>query len=255
MTGFRDLLDREAVPVGTWVKLAAVESVQIMAHAGFDFVIIDLEHAPLGVESAYRHIAMASALGVVPLVRVPDGTPSTIQKILDAGARGVLVPHVDTAAQAEAVVRAVRFPPRGDRGAGSTSRAGEWGLLPRADYLAGGGEVFCIPQIESGTAVDNVEEILKVDGVDAIFVGAADLALSLGVAPGDPVLRAGIGTAMAAAERFGRPCGLAFGSDAQAGLDAVARGCAFVVLSNDASLLAESATNLVAAFCRGSAGG
>src|SRR5690606_40621933 len=139
----------------SWMKLASYESAEILAHAGFDFVVIDLEHTTLDLGAVSRHLAMARALGVDPLVRVPDHGHSVIQRVLDAGAAGVVVPHVDTAEQARAVVRATRFPPHGDRGSGSTSRAGRWGLLPRADYLDYGNTgALCVVQLESAEAID-----------------------------------------------------------------------------------------------------
>ena len=188
--GFFETASATAPRLGTWIKLATTESVDIMASAGFDFVVIDLEHAPLDLTITARMIGTALAYGVDPLVRVPDQQATTIQRVLDAGAKGVLVPHVDSAAEAERVVAATRFPPLGTRGAGGTSRAGKWGLLPRADYIrTGNEEVVCIPQLESPAAIDAAAAILAVPGVDAVFLGAGDLSLTLGVEMGDPVVR------------------------------------------------------------------
>jgi 4-hydroxy-2-oxoheptanedioate aldolase len=241
------------VPVGTWLKIPAVEPAQVMAFAGFDFVIVDLEHAPLTLETAYQLINMAAASGLSPLVRVPDHGAATIARVLDAGAHGVLVPHVDGVDQARAVVRAVRFPPHGDRGAGATSRAGWWGLRPGAEYLGFGNErVLCIPQLESRPAIEAAEEVLAVPGVDAVFVGAADLALSLGLPGGHPTVAALVDQVIKAASAAGKPCGLAFGGDASAGVAAVARGAGFVVLSNDATMLATAARGLARAYREGS---
>jgi len=113
--GFRDLLDREQAPLGTWVKLPTVESVELMALAGFDFVVIDLEHSPMTLESAATLIAVARGRGTCPLVRVPDHSPAWIQRCLDAGASGILAPHVDTVDQAQSVARSARFEPAGTR--------------------------------------------------------------------------------------------------------------------------------------------
>lgn len=233
------------VPLGTWLKLPAVESAEIIAHAGFDFVVVDLEHAPLNLETAYRLVGVSAALGVTPLVRVPDHTPSTIQKILDAGAHGVLVPHVDTPEQARRVARAARFPPRGDRGAGGTSRAGRWGTLNAADYLERGNRTLCIPQLESEEAVRNAEAILAFEDVDAIFVGTADLAQSKGMTPTDPAVASLVSHALDSAGAAGKPCGLAFGVVPDRAAEAVAAGCGFVLLSNDTSMLATAAITLV----------
>jgi len=242
-------VDRTHTPVGTWLKIASGEPVEIMAYAGFDFVVIDLEHAPLDLQTAYRLINSAAALGMVPWVRVPDSTPSTIQKILDAGAMGILVPHVDTVGQAEAVGRACRFPPHGVRGAGGTSRAGAWGLRPDAEYRAvGNDDVLCVPQLESAEAIGAAREILALDCVDAVFVGAADLSMSMGTTPGSPEVLAMIDSATEAAHAAGKRLGLAFGGVPERAARAVREGCDFVLLSNDTSMLAGAARGLVSAF-------
>jgi 2-dehydro-3-deoxyglucarate aldolase/4-hydroxy-2-oxoheptanedioate aldolase len=243
------LFDRPATPLGTWLKIASGEPVEIMAYAGFDFVVIDLEHAPLDLQTAYRLISSAAALGVVPIVRVPDTTASTVQKILDAGAMGILVPHVDTVEQADAVGRACRFPPHGVRGAGGTSRAGAWGLRPNAEYLAtGNNDVLCIPQLESVEAIKAAPEILALDTVDAVFVGAADLSMSMGSTPSSPEVLDLIASAIEAAHAAGKRCGLAFGGVPERAAQAVRDGCDFVLLSNDTTMLAEAARTLVTAF-------
>lgn len=241
------LFARPHIPVGTWLKIAGPEPVEIMAYAGFDFVVVDLEHAPLTLETAYRLVNSASALGMTPLVRVPDHTPSTIQRVLDAGAHGVLVPRVDSVEQATAVGRATRFPPAGERGAGGTSRAGRWGLRPTEEYLAEGNRtVLCIPQLESEPAVAAAPGILALPEVDAVLVGAVDLALSMGLPPGDERVDRLIGQVLYAAATAGKPCGLAFGnSPEQAAAD---RRPGFIVLGNDASMLAGAAVSAVDRF-------
>ncbi|TDE45179.1 2,4-dihydroxyhept-2-ene-1,7-dioic acid aldolase [Nonomuraea mesophila] len=231
--------------LGTWIKLSSPESVEIMAHAGFDFVVIDLEHTTLDLGAASTHIAMARALGVDPLVRVPDHGLSVIQRVLDAGAAGVVVPHVDTVEQARSVVRATRFPPRGDRGSGGTSRAGRWGLLPRADYLAYGNEqVLCVVQLESEAAMRNAREILALDGVGAALVGTADLSMSMGVAAGSDEVDRLVTSTLEAAAAAGVPIGTASATSDQARA-ALARGYDYVVVSNDTSILAGGSRAIV----------
>lgn len=234
--------------LGTWIKLSTPESVEIMAQVGFDFVIIDLEHTALDLGAASAHIAMARALGVDPLVRVPDHGRSVIQRVLDAGAAGVVVPHIDTVQQARAVVRATRFPPHGDRGSGGTSRAGRWGLLPRADYIEYGNEqVLCVVQLESEEAIKNAGEILALDGIGAAFVGTADLSLSMGVAAGSDEVDRLVTSALAAADATGVPIGTASATAAQAQV-ALARGYDYVVVSNDTSILASGGRAIVNAL-------
>lgn len=245
-TGGLFVPQRRAVPLGTWLKMAAAEPVEIMAWAGFDFVVIDLEHAPLTLESTYRLINSSAALGMTPLVRVPDGNAALIQKILDAGARGILVPHVDSAAEADEVGRACRFPPLGVRGSGTTSRAGLWGTLPSEQYLAAGNtDVLCIPQLESEQAVRAADEILALDVVDAVFIGAADLALSMGVPASDAAVTSLVAHGLGAARAAGKPCGLAFGARPELAAAAAASGAGFLALSNDLSMLAASARGLI----------
>ncbi|NBE92367.1 2,4-dihydroxyhept-2-ene-1,7-dioic acid aldolase [Nonomuraea sp. KC401] len=246
MTRVRDGINGGTL--GTWIKLSSPESVEIMAHAGFDFVVIDLEHTTLDLGTASTHIAMARALGVDPLVRVPDHGLSVIQRVLDAGAAGVVVPHVDTVEQARSVVRATRFPPRGDRGSGGTSRAGRWGLLPRADYLAYGNEqALCVIQLESEVAIRNTREILALDGIGAAFVGTADLAMSMGVTAGSDEVDRLATSALEAAAAAGVPIGTASATSDQARA-ALARGYDYVVVSNDTSILAGGSRAIVNAL-------
>jgi len=243
------LFDRDHTPLGTWLKIAAAEPVEIVAFAGFDFVVIDMEHAPLDLQVAYQLINSATALGMVPLVRVPDKNPAFIQKILDAGARGILVPHVDAVEDADLVGRACRFPPIGTRGAGGTSRAGLWGLRPNGDYLASGNDgVLCIPQLESEEAIRAAPAILALDTVDAVFIGAADLSMSMGSTPTSPEVLRLIASTIKETHAVGKRCGLAYGSVPDRAARAVRDGCDFVVLSNDTSMLAEAARGLVSAF-------
>lgn len=231
--------------LGTWIKLSSPESVEILAYAGFDFMVVDLEHTTLDLTAASTHIAMARALDVDPFVRVPDHGPSVIQRVLDAGAAGVVVPHVDTVEQARAVVRATCFPPRGQRGSGGTSRAGRWGMLPRAEYLEyGNDQAVCIVQLESKTAIDNAADILAVEGVGAAFIGTADLSMSMGVTPDSDAVDRLVAFALEAAHGAGLPIGTASATSDQARA-ALARGYDYVVVSNDTSILAAGGREIV----------
>jgi 4-hydroxy-2-oxoheptanedioate aldolase len=238
-------------PLGTWLKSTSIESVEIMAYAGFDFVIIDMEHAPLALPNVYAHIVTASARVLAPLVRVPDHGAATIARVLDSGAAGILAPHVDDAEQAGRVAACVRFPPHGHRGSGGTSRAARWGLLGRSEYLRfGNQEALCIAQLESRVALENAASILDVPGIDGVFVGAADLALETGLAATDPELVELIDGVLLAGGEAGKPVGWAVGSSPDAARAAYARGFGFVVMGNDLSMLAERACSLVEAARR-----
>lgn len=245
----REAFRAGARALGSWVKLPTLESVEILALAGLDFIVVDLEHSPIDLSTAYGQIALADALGVCPLVRVPDHAPSTIQKVLDCGAAGVLVPRVDSLDEASAVASAFCFPPRGHRGSGGTSRAGQWGRSPRETYLGGGRtKAQLILQIESQRAVDDAAAMLAIDSVSGVLVGTADLALSSGTSAHDPTIRRAIADVRDKATAAGKIFGLACDSSPSAVKAALEDGADFVVCSNDASLLAEAAGAMVAAL-------
>ncbi|WP_432828893.1 HpcH/HpaI aldolase family protein [Dactylosporangium sp. CA-092794] len=246
---FRAAVSRAGGPaLGTWIKIPAMEIMELVALAGFDFVVIDLEHSPIGLESAYHLIGTALHTGVAPLVRVPGLDAGIVARILDAGAEGVMVPHVDTVEQARAAVSAVRFPPLGARGVGSTSRAGAWGALSRADYLRyGQEEAVLIAQIESAEGVRNAGAIAALDGVDALLVGAADLSVSEGRTESDPEVVELIAHAVKQGRAAGVPVGNAGGATVASVRAAVDAGFTFTMLSNDASIFGAAAKAAVEA--------
>ena len=196
----------------------------------------------MNLETAHRHIGTALLTGVSPIVRVPSLEGGIVQRVLDAGAEGIMLPHVDTVAHAEAAVAAVRFPPHGTRGVGGTSRAGAWGALPRDEYLRyGNEEVVLIPQLESAEAARNAGAIARVAGVDALLVGAADLSTSLGLAEGDPEVVDLIAGAVRDTREAGLPIGNAGGPTTASVQAAVDAGFTFTMMSNDATLLGSAA--------------
>lgn len=236
------LTNPDGPAIGTWVKIPAIESMELVALAGFDFAVIDLEHSAMDLETAYRHIGVALLTGVSPIVRVPSLEGGIVQRILDAGAEGIMLPHVDTVEQAQAAAAAVRFPPLGTRGVGGTSRAGAWGALPRAEYLRyGNEEVVLIAQIESAQAARNAGAIARVAGVDALLIGAADLSTSEGKTEDDPDVVAMIAEAIRDTKAAGIPIGNAGGATAASVQAAVDAGYTFTMMSNDASLLGAAA--------------
>lgn len=246
---FRAAIANPSAPaLGTWVKLPVMESMELVALAGFDFAVIDLEHSAMNLESAHRHIGVALLAGVSPIVRVPGLDAGIVQRVLDAGAEGIMLPHVDTVDQARAAAAAVRFAPRGTRGVGSTSRAGGWGAMSRADYLRyGQEEVVLIAQIESAEAARNAGAIAAVVGVDALLIGAADLSTSEGLTESDPHVVSLISDAIAATTAAGVPIGNAGGATAASVQAAVDSGYCFTIMSNDATMLGSAAAAAVAA--------
>jgi 2-keto-3-deoxy-L-rhamnonate aldolase RhmA len=232
--------------VGTWVKIPAITPVEILADAGFDFVVVDMEHAPLTFEFAYQATVVAQGLGMSVLVRVPDRSGSHLQRLLDTGVDGILVPRVTSVAEAADAVRQMLFPPGGDRGMGLTSRAGRWGGTARGEYLRSGDEdVMRAVQLEERAAVEAADEILSVAGLNGVFLGMGDLQLSSGRPESDPEIQKLVDGFLAAAREHGVPAGTAVQTPAQA--DAAAeRGYRYVMVSNDTSLLRTAATAAVA---------
>lgn len=230
---------------GTWVKLGTLETLELLAIAGFDFVVIDMEHAPHTFETAYRCIVGAQGFGMKALVRLPDSGGTYVQRILDSGADGVLVPRVRSVEEAHQVMDGMVFSPKGSRGLGITSRAGHWGLKPTPEYVEHGNNgVFRGVQLEDQSALRDAARILAVEGVNAAFVGPGDLALSSGKPATHPENAALIEGLIATARGLGMPVGTAVG-DAAAARQARERGFNYVMVSNDTTLFGKAAAELV----------
>ena len=158
------------------------ELFEFCALAGFDFVIADGEHAGVDPQAVRNLARAAQSAGATALLRVPNGEPSLVLRYLDAGVEGLILPHCNSAADAEGFVRACRYPPRGIRGAASSSRAAGYGLTqtPLEHLEQSDREVLCLGLIEEPRAVEALPAILRVEGLDGCFVGAGDMALILG---------------------------------------------------------------------------
>ncbi|WP_280400478.1 HpcH/HpaI aldolase family protein [Nocardia carnea] len=180
--------------LGALVRMPSEELVEMLGVAGFDYVLIDCEHGPADLIPLRQHIAAAQVHGMEVLVRVGQNEPALIQRVLDHGATGIVVPHVDDAAQAAAAVHAARYPPVGDRGFATYGRAGRYGTASAADHLAADAAgTLVIAMIESEAGCRNVGEIAATPGLDGIMAGPADLAVSMGAAgPADPAVVAAL---------------------------------------------------------------
>jgi 2-dehydro-3-deoxyglucarate aldolase/4-hydroxy-2-oxoheptanedioate aldolase len=223
--------------LGTWVKLPTLETLELIADAGFEFVVIDMEHSPLGLETVYQLVFGAQALGMAALIRVADRSGSLYQRLLDSGADGILVPQVSTVEEAEAAVAGMTFAPAGRRGLGVTARAGRWGLAGLSGYLATGTDIVRGVQIEDIGALRDHERFLEVDGLDAVFLGMGDLTVSSGRSADDPEISELTDRLIAATRARGLPCGTAVG-DVAGAVAAAERGFSFVMVSNDTSIFA-----------------
>jgi 4-hydroxy-2-oxoheptanedioate aldolase len=176
----RALAEDRAV-FGLYAAIPSTLIVELAAHAGFDFVRIDVSHAFADWPAIVQMVGLADASGLAPMVRI-EAEPHRVQMALEGGATGVIVPGVSTAEAARAVVRSVRFPPLGARGMFGAARSAAYGAIAGADYAAwSNDEVLLGIQIESRQAVDRLEEILDVPGIDLVLSGRGDLAVSLGL--------------------------------------------------------------------------
>ncbi|MFT3798289.1 HpcH/HpaI aldolase family protein [Microbacterium sp.] len=249
---FRDVLAAQAATAprplaGGWVCSGSPLAAEIMAGSGLDWLLIDGEHSPIGLESIVAILQAAAAYPVTPLVRVPAGDVVTIKQVLDAGAQNLLVPMVSSAAEARTVVEAVRYPPRGRRGVGSAlARSARWNRVD--DYLVNADAYVSLTvQIETADAVAHAAEIAGTDGVDAVFVGPSDLAASMGLLGQQthPDVVAGVLRTFDAVHAAGKPVGVnAFDPAAtQAYVDA---GADFVAVGADVALLARGSEALAA---------
>ena len=179
------LFENKKFVVGPFMKVSDPALVEIAAFAGFDFVIIDLEHGPNTIETVQGHVRAAQAKGITPVIRVPEINENIISKALDIGADYVQVPQIETAADAERVVKAAKFFPEGSRGVCRYVRAADYASMPKENYFGNANKsTGIIIHIEGNIAFKNIDEILAVDGIDVIFIGPYDMSQSCGV-PGE----------------------------------------------------------------------
>lgn len=235
--------------LGTWVKIPSFETVQLIGRAGFDFVVIDMEHAPHSLERAVELVFCAQAMGMSALVRLPDHMGMTIQPLLDGGADGLLVPRIADPATADAITRRMVFAPRGERGLGATSRAGGWGLTPLPEYLQRGDAALRMVQLEDWASLERAAEFAALEHVGGLFIGHGDLFLSSGKPASDPAVQDLTARVLAAAQEAGVLSGVAVGTaeDARAHL---AMGFSLVMLSNDTTLFGKAVAEAVNAARR-----
>ena len=231
--------------------MGSVTSAEIMAGSGLDWVLIDMEHAPNGLESVLAQLHAVSGYRVTPVVRVPVGEPVMIKQVLDLGAQTILVPMVSTVEQASAVAAAAQYPPVGIRGVGSAlARSARWNRVE--DYLRDGAQhVSIFVQIETSVGVDNARAIAETPGIDGVFVGPSDLAASMGLIGQQthPDVVARVEQAFTHVRAAGKNVGVNAFVPAQAHAY-VAAGASFVLVGADVALLARGSESLAEQFIR-----
>jgi 4-hydroxy-2-oxoheptanedioate aldolase len=179
----RAKLKRGESSVGTWLTLPSTLVAQLMAKTGLEWLTVELEHTPTSFETAAQMFAIIAASGCVPLARVPINSVENIKRVLDTGAWGVVVPMVNSQAEAEAVVRAARYRPIGERSIGGQMHATNFDTDAPTYYAKANDEILVVVMAEHVDAVANIESILGVTGIDVVFVGPNDLHASMGLAP------------------------------------------------------------------------
>ena len=233
--------------LGTFLGTASAVTAEVCAAAGFDWLLLDLEHGAGGEEQVRDVVPAAGAYGVPTVVRVETDARIRMGRVLDNGAAGIMLPRMDSAQQVRQALTHLRFPPRGDRGVATYNRACRFGLDPgaldRADE-----EILVIAQIESAAAVAAVDEIAAVDGVDVLFIGPRDLSHDLGV-PGyttAPAVAEALATVLAAGKRYGTDFGLLV-NDGSAAAQLLEQGWTFVAIGSDSTLLAAASRSALTA--------
>lgn len=244
---FKQALIKGEQQIGCWMSFAESVTAEIMGTAGFDWLVIDGEHAPNDIRSIRDQLTALASSASHPVVRVPVGETWLIKMVLDAGAQTVLVPIVESAAQAQDLVRACRYPPDGVRGVGAAaSRATMYGST--SDYIQTADQEICLLlQVETRAGVAALDDILQVEGVDGVFIGPADLSTDMGYKGNStaPEVRAVIADALARIKAAGKAPGILATNDEarQAYLD---MGAQFLAVGIDVMLLAQAARALAA---------
>lgn len=247
---FRQMLQRGSMlpPLGTWVMSASPIVAEAIGLAGFDWAVIDMEHSPLDLGDVVHVLQAVSGTRMVPVLRVPWNDAVTFKRVLDAGAQTLLVPFVQNADEARAAVAATRYPPTGVRGMAAMSRASRFGTTPNFLKTAND-SVAAILQLETPEAVDQLEAIAAVPGVDALFLGPADLSGAMGH-PGQlthPEVMALMTRAVQRCKAVGKPVGTVGGTP-EVVSQYRAIGFDFVAIGSDLGLMMRACQGAIAAL-------
>lgn len=246
---FKQALAEPGARIGLWLGLADPYAAELCATAGFDWLLIDGEHGPNDLRSMLGALQAVAPYPSHPVLRIPHGDTVLIKQVLEIGATTLLVPMVESAAQARALVAATRYPPRGVRGVGSgLARSSRWGAHPR--YLHEADDGICLlVQVETAAAMAQVDAIAAVEGVDGVFIGPADLSASMGHLgnPGHAEVRAAIDTGIARILAAGKAPGI-LAVDETLARHCIAAGARFVAVGVEATMLARAARDLAGRY-------
>ena len=235
--------------IGLWVGLADAYGTEIAANAGYDWLLIDGEHAPSDLRTTLSQLQSIAAYPSQAVVRPPIGSVQLIKQLLDIGAQTLLIPMVETVEQAQLMVKAVRYPPDGIRGVGAAlARATRWNSIP--DYYANAHENICLLiQIESIEGIKNLDEILKIDGIDGVFIGAVDLSATMGYQgnPNHPEVQKTVIDAIQRIRKAGKAAGI-LSTQHDVTQKYIELGTEFVAVGVDTSVLMNSLRELLSKY-------
>ena len=246
---FKQALRDGKAQIGLWQALANPYTAEICAGAGYDWLLLDAEHAPNDIPLLVSQLQAMKGTGSHAVIRPPIGETFIIKQLLDIGAQTLLVPMVDSRDMAETMVKAVRYPPHGVRGVGAAlARASAFNRIP--DYLQTANDEICLLlQIESRAGLAALDEIAATEGVDGVFIGPADLAADMGFLgkPGAPEVQVEVERALLRIQSHGKAAGILIG-DLGLARRYLDLGASFVAIGNDVTLLANATTKLLADF-------
>lgn len=238
---FKSGLLRGETQLGFWSSLCSPVAVEVLRDAGFDWILIDMEHAANETPDVVQNLRALTGGTATPVVRPPWNDAVVIKRLLDAGAQALLVPFVQTPDEARSAVAAVRYPPNGVRGVAVATRANRFGRA-KAYFREADAEICLLLQLETRAALGHIDEIAGIDGVDGLFIGPSDLAADMGRL-GDPVhpeVQAAIADACARIRKAGKPAGVLAGSPAQVS-GYLGMGFDFVAIGSDLGCLRDAA--------------
>jgi len=233
--------------LGSWIMIGHQASAEILAGAGFDWIVVDMEHTSIGYETLPLLLGAIRSRGTEAFVRVEANDPTVIKRVLDCGAGGIIVPLVNSAAEAASAVRAARYPPDGERGI-SLGRASEYGGNFEDYFGSVNEEIVVMTQVEHHRAVDAIDDILAVEGLDAVFLGPYDLSGSMGIAGqlDHPRMRAARRRVLEAGRAAGKPVGIhAVNPDGASVRILLEEGFSVIACGIDTLFLRESARRMI----------
>jgi 4-hydroxy-2-oxoheptanedioate aldolase len=245
---FKHAIAEGRLQIGLWSSLCSGIAADIVSDSGFDWILLDTEHSPNEVPDLLRQLQVLSRGTASPIVRPAWNDTVLMKRVLDIGAQSVLVPYVQNAEEARRAVAAVRYPPAGMRGVAAASRASRYGRVD--GYLQKAASEICLlVQVETRSALDRIEEIAGVDGVDGVFIGPSDLSASFGHIgnPAHPEVQKALQDAVRRLKAAGKPAGILTGNEAEA-RRYIDWGYTFVAVGSDVGLLARGADALAKSF-------